>query len=76
MFSLGAADLARFRFGMVVLLTAANLLGYIAERLTIPRVIGEVAGGLSSDPRVWEPSFHRHFIGYIRASLQKAVCLG
>ncbi|MCL6454902.1 MAG: cation:proton antiporter [Alicyclobacillus sp.] len=50
MFSLGAADLARFLFAMVILLAAANLLGYVAERLAIPRVIGEVAGGLLLGP--------------------------
>ncbi|MCL6445478.1 MAG: cation:proton antiporter [Alicyclobacillus sp.] len=50
MFSLAGADLARFLFGMVSLLTAANLLGYVAERLAIPRVIGEVAGGLVLGP--------------------------
>ncbi|GMA66211.1 hypothetical protein [Alicyclobacillus fastidiosus] len=46
MFTLSAGDLARFLFGMVVLLAAANLLGYVAEKLSIPRVIGEVAGDL------------------------------
>ncbi|GMA51777.1 integral membrane ion exchanger [Alicyclobacillus contaminans] len=68
MFSLGAAELARFLFGMVVLLAAANLLGYIAERLTVPRVIGEVAGGLVLGPTVmgtWFPgAFHWLYQGF------------
>ncbi|WP_067622730.1 cation:proton antiporter [Alicyclobacillus acidiphilus] len=50
MFTLAGADLARFLFGMVLLLGAAHLLGYVAERLAIPRVIGEVAGGLLLGP--------------------------
>ena len=31
---------------MAILLALAHLLGYLAERLGIPRVIGEVAAGL------------------------------
>jgi Kef-type K+ transport system membrane component KefB len=68
MFSLGAADLARFLFGMVLLLTAANLLGYIADRLTIPRVIGEVAGGLILGPTLmgalFPSAFHWLYQGF------------
>ncbi|GGI99718.1 hypothetical protein GCM10010885_06270 [Alicyclobacillus cellulosilyticus] len=50
MFSLTGAELARFLLGLVALLVAANLFGYLAERLTIPRVIGEVAAGLLIGP--------------------------
>src|SRR5579875_661633 len=68
MFSLAGADLARFLFGMVVLLVAANLLGYVAERLAIPRVIGEVAGGLILGPTcfgvLFPSSFHWLYLGF------------
>lgn len=68
MFSLAGADLARFLFGMVLLLAAANLLGYIAERLAIPRVIGEVAGGLVLGPTcmgaLFPGMFHWLFNGF------------
>ncbi len=68
MFSLAGADLARFLFAMVVLLAAANLLGYVAERLTIPRVIGEVAGGLVLGPTLFgalfPSAFHWLFLGF------------
>lgn len=50
MFSLSGIELARFLFGIVALLVAANVLGYLAEKLAIPRVIGEVAGGLLLGP--------------------------
>lgn len=68
MFSLAGADLARFLFGMVLLLAAANLLGYVAERLAIPRVIGEVAGGLVLGPTcfgiLFPSSFHWLYLGF------------
>ena len=68
MFSLPAGDLARFLFGMVVLLAAANLLGYVAERLSIPRVIGEVAGGLILGPTfmgaLFPSAFHWLYQGF------------
>ncbi|WAH35110.1 cation:proton antiporter [Alicyclobacillus dauci] len=68
MFSLAGGDLTRFLFGMVVLLAAANLLGYIAERLAIPRVIGEVAGGLLLGPTcmgfLFPSAFHWLYLGF------------
>lgn len=68
MFTLASGDLARFLFGMVVLLAAANLLGYVAERLSIPRVIGEVAGGLLLGPTflgtVFPSWFHWLYQGF------------
>ncbi len=68
MFSLSGLDLARFLFGLVSLLVAANVLGYIAERLAIPRVIGEVAGGLLLGPTVlgyfFPNAFHELFLGF------------
>lgn len=68
MFSLASADLSRFLLSMVLLLGCANLLGYIAERLAIPRVIGEVAGGLLLGPTClgffFPSAFHWLFQGF------------
>ncbi|MCQ6282847.1 cation:proton antiporter [Bacillus sp. EB600] len=68
MFSLGGADLTRFLFAVVALLIAANVLGFIAERLAIPRVIGEVAGGLLLGPTCmgsfFPDAFHWLFLGF------------
>lgn len=68
MFSLASSDLATFLFGMVILLAAANVLGYVAERLAIPRVIGEVAGGLILGPTcfgtLFPSTFHWLYLGF------------
>lgn len=52
----------------MALLVAANVLGYVAERLTVPRVIGEVCGGLLLGPTVlgfFAPGvFHWIFLGF------------
>jgi len=68
MFSLGGADLARFLLAVAALLFAANILGYVAERLTVPRIIGEVAGGLILGPTllgyVDPQAFHWLFLGF------------
>jgi Kef-type K+ transport system membrane component KefB len=68
MFSLAGPELARFLLGLVALLVAANVLGYVAERLTVPRVIGEVCGGLLLGPTVlgfFAPGvFHWIFLGF------------
>jgi Kef-type K+ transport system membrane component KefB len=68
LFSLSGLDLARFLFGLVSLLVAANVVGYIAERLAIPRVIGEVAGGLLLGPTVmgyfFPNAFQALFLGF------------
>lgn len=67
-FSLAGADLVRFLFAVAALLAAAHVLGYIAERLAIPRVIGEVSAGLLLGPTVlgmWFPNaFHALFLGF------------
>jgi Kef-type K+ transport system membrane component KefB len=53
---------------MVLLLAAANLFGYIAERLSIPRVIGEVVGGLILGPTclgaLFPSAFHWLYLGF------------
>ncbi|GEO26284.1 putative Na+/H+ antiporter [Alicyclobacillus acidoterrestris] len=68
MFTLAGTELSRFLFGMVLLLVAANLLGYVAERLAIPRVIGEVAGGLVLGPTclgaLFPNVFHWVYLGF------------
>ncbi|WP_088188463.1 cation:proton antiporter [Desulfosporosinus sp. FKA] len=68
MFSLGEADLAHFLLGLGLLLCFANLLGYFAERLTIPRVIGEVCGGLFLGPTFlgffYPHGFHWLYLGF------------
>lgn len=68
MFSLGGAELARFLMAVAALLLAANVLGYLAERLTIPRIIGEVAGGLLLGPTTlgffFPNAFHWMFLGF------------
>lgn len=46
-------EMTRFLLSLLTLLVAANVLGYLAERLTVPRVIGEVAGGLVLGPTVF-----------------------
>ena len=50
MFSLNATEISHFLFAMGCLLALAHLLGYIAERCFIPRVIGEVSAGLVLGP--------------------------
>jgi Kef-type K+ transport system membrane component KefB len=39
-------ELSRFLFSILVLLLAAHGFGYVFERLRLPRVIGEICGGL------------------------------
>jgi Kef-type K+ transport system membrane component KefB len=44
------ADLARFFLALVLVLTAALAGGHVFERLKLPRVIGEIAGGIVLGP--------------------------
>jgi Kef-type K+ transport system membrane component KefB len=68
MFSLQAAEISHFLFAMGCLLATAHLLGFIAERLFIPRVIGEVSAGLLLGPTLlghFSPGFyHWLFLGF------------
>lgn len=68
MFSMSGADLAKFLFAVAALLLASNVLGYLAERLTVPRIIGEVAGGLILGPTLmgtlFPNAFHWIFLGF------------
>ncbi len=43
-------ELSRFFFAIVLLLCAAHAFGYVFLRLKMPRVIGEIAGGLLLGP--------------------------
>lgn len=45
-------ELTRFFFAIVLLLVSAHWFGYIFERLKLPRVIGEIVGGLVLGPTV------------------------
>ncbi|MCL6548959.1 MAG: cation:proton antiporter [Alicyclobacillus sp.] len=68
MFSLAGAELARFLLALAALLVAANVLGYLGERLAVPRVVGEVAGGLVLGPTVlgslFPGTFHWMYLGF------------
>jgi len=68
MFSLSGTHLTTFLLAIAALLIAAHLLGYVAERLAIPRVIGEVAGGLILGPTLlgnfFPGVFHALYLGF------------
>ena len=50
MFNLSSLKLSHFLISMGILLALAHLLGYLAKRIGIPRVIGEVSAGLVLGP--------------------------
>jgi Kef-type K+ transport system membrane component KefB len=50
LFSFSSLELSHFLLATAVLLALAHLLGYLCERVMIPRVIGEVAAGLVLGP--------------------------
>jgi Kef-type K+ transport system membrane component KefB len=50
MFSFSSLELSHFLLATAILLALAHLLGYLCERVMIPRVIGEVAAGLVLGP--------------------------
>ncbi|MFM1652950.1 cation:proton antiporter [Brevibacillus sp. B_LB10_24] len=68
MFTLNGSELTHFLLAMACLLATANFLGYVAERLAIPRVIGEVAAGLVLGPTflgsVFFDRFNWLFLGF------------
>jgi Kef-type K+ transport system membrane component KefB len=49
---LDTADLAHLLLAIAALLVAAHLVGALSVRLAVPRVIGEIAGGLLAGPTV------------------------
>jgi len=68
MFSLTSAEISHFLLAMGCLLATAHLLGYMAERIYIPRVIGEVAAGLVLGPTLlghfFPDAFKWLFLGF------------
>ncbi|WP_026572923.1 cation:proton antiporter [Bacillus sp. UNC438CL73TsuS30] len=50
MFDFSSIELSHFLLATAILLAFAHLFGFIAERLMIPRVIGEVAAGIILGP--------------------------
>ncbi len=68
MFSLTGAEISHFLLAMATVLALAHLLGYLAERLFIPRVIGEVAAGLTLGPTLlgyyYPDTFQWLFLGF------------
>ncbi|KEF36148.1 transporter, CPA2 family [Schinkia azotoformans MEV2011] len=68
MFSLTSAEISHFLLAMGCLLATAHLLGFLAERIFIPRVIGEVAAGLVLGPTLlghfFPDAFQWLFLGF------------
>ncbi|AZU61693.1 cation:proton antiporter [Neobacillus mesonae] len=68
MFSLTGAEISHFLLAMGCLLATAHLLGFLAERIFIPRVIGEVAAGLVLGPTLlghfFPDAFKWLFLGF------------
>jgi Kef-type K+ transport system membrane component KefB len=68
MFSLTGDQISHFLLAMACLMAVAHLLGYLAERIYIPRVIGEVAAGLVLGPTLlgyfFPKAFKWMFLGF------------
>lgn len=68
MFSLSSAEISHFLLAMGCLLAMAHLLGFLAEKVFIPRVIGEVAAGLVLGPTLlghfFPDAFNWLFLGF------------
>ncbi|GHH96705.1 cation:proton antiporter [Neobacillus kokaensis] len=68
MFSLTGAEISHFLLAMGCLLAMAHLLGFLVERVYIPRVIGEVAAGLVLGPTLlghfFPEAFQWLFLGF------------
>lgn len=60
-------ELTRFFIAMVVLLFAAHIFGFLFDRVKLPRVIGEIVGGLMLGPTV---------LGYFDPSLENWIFNG
>ena len=61
MFSLQGSEISHFLFAMGCLLAAAHLFGFMAERMYIPRVIGEVFAGIVLGPTLLGHYFPEYF---------------
>lgn len=68
MFSIQSVDIAHFLFAMGCLLALAHILGFLAERIMVPRVIGEIAAGLVLGPTLlghfFPDAFQWLFVGF------------
>lgn len=68
MFHLNSLEYSHFLLATVALLTLAHLLGYLAQFLMIPRVIGEVGAGLILGPTLlghfFPEAFQWLFLGF------------
>ncbi|MCQ6282109.1 cation:proton antiporter [Bacillus sp. EB600] len=68
MFSLQGSEISHFLFAMGCLLATAHLFGFMAERMYIPRVIGEVFAGIVLGPTLlghyFPNAFHWMFLGF------------
>nr|WP_235841994.1 cation:proton antiporter [Neobacillus fumarioli] len=68
MFSLSSDQVSHFLLAMGCLLAMAHLLGFLAEKIFIPRVIGKVAAGLVLGPTIlghfFPDAFHWLFVGF------------
>src|SRR5438093_12014633 len=63
-FTLSSLELTRFFFAMVLLLFTAHSFGFLFYEAKLPRVIGEIFGGLVLGPT---------FLGYVAADTEKWV---
>ncbi|HLD34132.1 MAG TPA: cation:proton antiporter [Candidatus Nanoarchaeia archaeon] len=52
LFSISDAELMKFFFSIALLLAAAHGFGYVFQKLRMPRVVGEIFGGLLLGPTV------------------------
>ena len=52
MIKLSEIELTRFFFAIILLLVSALILGYVFKKLKLPKVIGEISGGLLLGPTV------------------------
>lgn len=58
--TLSSIDLTRFLFALILLLFASHSIGYIFQKIKLPRVIGEIMGGLLLGPT---------FLGFLSPSV-------
>jgi Kef-type K+ transport system membrane component KefB len=69
--SLNNSELGRLFFAIVLLLLSAHSFGYLFQRLKLPRVIGEIFGGVLLGPTIFGNFSLRLPMGSLMASRQK-----
>lgn len=62
------AELTRFFFALVCLLFSAHIFGYVFQRLKMPKVIGEITGGLLLGPTLLGHFFPNAYSWLFQAS--------